>query len=65
MCALAVLAQGGVAVEAEAGTDFSAVLSLTSGRSVVIEMKNGKIQSQLGRKADASTYFSLASVSGR
>ena len=63
MCLSAVLVQGGAAVGAKGKSEFSAVLSLTSGRSVVVEMKNGKIQSELGRKADASTYFSLASVS--
>lgn len=63
MCVCGVLVQGGVSAHAEADSELGAVLSLTSGRSVVVEVKNGKVQSEVGRNADSSTYFSLASVS--
>lgn len=63
ICAVGVLVQGGAAVHAQGDEELNAVLSLTSGRSVVVEMKNGKVQNEVGRNANSSTYFSLASVS--
>jgi len=63
VCAIGAFIQSGSLVHAEGNSELSAVLALTSGRSVVVEMKNGKVDEQIGRNADANTYFSLASIS--
>ena len=63
MCLFGVLVQGGTSARAQGNAELNAVLSLTSGRSVVVEVKNGKVQDEVGRNANSSTYFSLASVS--
>jgi len=63
MCVFGMLVQGGELVRAQGDAELDTALSLTSGRSVVVEVKNGKVQNEVGRNANSSTYFSLASVS--
>lgn len=63
MCVFGMLVQDGALVRAQGNEELNAVLSLTSKRSVVVETKSGKVQSEVGRNANSSTYFSLASVS--
>ena len=63
MCVFGMLVQGAASAHAQGSAELDAVLSLTSGRSVVVEVIDGKVRDEVGRNANSSTYFSLASVS--